>query len=60
MDFKDWMINVNHVLIDTIGAGAYDLSDYPYYDAWEDGMTPEEAATDALMADGYPREELHA
>lgn len=46
--FEQWMQRVNQILGSTIGLDADDLPDWHYYDAWEDGVPPKEAAREAL------------
>ncbi len=51
MEFETWMKAVNRWLRQHASVDADDLVDYSYYDAWEDGATPAEAAVEALEND---------
>ncbi len=48
MDFKTWMRQVNAVINRAVGCSVYDLEDWCWRDAYDDGYTPEEAAEEAL------------
>lgn len=57
MPFKVWMGKVDKVLIsitDAFDSGG--LPDIGYWDLWNDGASPEEAAAEALENAGYPTE----
>jgi len=45
-NFDAWFKQVDEHLIAHIGLGAYDLRDRLWYDAYDDGLTPEEAVED--------------
>jgi len=42
MDFDAWMKQVNRVFVVNCGLGIDELPDAPYWDAWDDGLTPQE------------------
>jgi hypothetical protein len=48
MTFEDWMEQVEDELDERTGMTSNDLPDYPYGDAYETDMTPEEVVTDLL------------
>jgi len=48
VDFETWLRKVDALYISTIGLGMDDLGDAPWYDYWDDGMTPREAVAHAL------------
>lgn len=53
MNFKEWMKEVDAQINKLIGFGltSDDLADYLYDDAYDDGLTPEEAAIEAIKND---------
>lgn len=46
MNYDSWLTQVNMYLIDKCGAGIEDLPDWCYFESFEEGVTPEEAAED--------------
>ena len=48
MDFKQWKREVNKVVVNRIGMGCNDMPDVSYRDWYDDGMSPEEAADEAV------------
>lgn len=48
MTFEQWMKKVNAKLVATCGLESSDLADIAYYDLFEDGLSPAEAAKEAL------------
>ena len=53
MEFDDWMSAVDNYLSESLcGLTSDDLPDACYYDMWEDGMTPKEAAN-SVIADEF-------
>lgn len=55
-NFDSWMIQVDCECAKLCGLSAWDLPDYCYADAHEDGMTPRQAARAAIRAakdEGY-------
>ena len=46
--FKQWMRTVNHILIEALGVGVYDLIDLLWRDWYDAGWTPEEVAEPIL------------
>jgi hypothetical protein len=55
-NFEGWYAEVDSWVITIAGVGIDDLSDGPSYDAFADGVPPEEYAQDRLAADGFPFE----
>ena len=53
MTFEEWMKEVNQEILNrTMGAISYnDLDDWHYRDAYDDGVSPAEAAEEALEND---------
>ena len=51
MDFKQWMREVDAAMIALVGVSSGDIADWLYYDAFEAGVDPAEAAQEALEAD---------
>lgn len=45
--FDDWMAQVDHELINRCGLSSHDLPDTYYYDMYDDGVSPKEAAEEA-------------
>lgn len=43
-DFETWQNKVNTFLIKKWGFGIDDLPDWDYYNAWNDGIPPSQAA----------------
>lgn len=54
MTFKQWMKEVNREVISQAGVSVHDLGDQPFSDWYESGMTPQEAAYEALVDEGFP------
>jgi hypothetical protein len=50
-EFALWMALVDHNLARKVGLGLFDLADWPMRDAFDDGMSPSEAAQEALRSD---------
>jgi len=48
--FESWLAKVDSAVVRRIGLGVDDLEDFPYYDLFEDGMTPAETARLVLEA----------
>lgn len=53
MTFEQWMKKVNQNISEVAGLSSDDLADQTYMDWFEDGMTPMEAAMEALEAEGF-------
>jgi hypothetical protein len=51
-DYNAWMARVEAQLDKLVGCGSLDLPDWGYRDAYENGMTPSEAARDAVEEAG--------
>ena len=49
LTFPEWMKRVDRAISARLGLGANDLADQPYADWWESGMTPKEAAEEAIQ-----------
>lgn len=52
--FAQWKAKVNACVIAKAGVFADDLPDMPYYDWFEDGCSPQEAAEMVLEESGFP------
>lgn len=52
-DFDIWMGQVDMAVHDTVGLSVYDLPDYPFRDAFEDGLDPEGVAEEVLFEAGW-------
>lgn len=49
--FQQWLEEIDDILAIRIGLSHNDLDDWTYYDAWSDGMSPNEAAQEVLEND---------
>ncbi len=54
--FKEWMKLVDNELMSIAGLGHDDLTDFAYWDAWDDGVDPHEVAIDVLYDNDFPME----
>lgn len=52
--FDEWMVQVDAAIVDLCGLTARDLADQPYFDWFDSGLTPEEAAYETLAEEGFP------
>lgn len=52
LTFAQWIRKVDIAVSKRVGCSVYDLADCPFRDWFEDGMTPTEAATEALENEG--------
>ena len=54
-DFNAWFDRVDVAIESLCGmrVTTLDLADIAYYDMWQDGSTPQEAAREALANEGY-------
>ena len=52
--FAQWKVEVNAHVMARAGLFADDLPDVPYYDWFEDGISPHEAAEMVLEESGFP------
>lgn len=52
-EFEAWMKRVDGFLEKEFLLDSKDLPDRPYWDEWQDGMTPVEAAKEALEYAGW-------
>lgn len=48
LTFKQWQDAVERVVQRRLGVGFMDLADWRWFDAWQDEMTPAEAADEAI------------
>ena len=53
MNFKEWMNKVDAEIIKRCGLSSDDLSDFPYHDMYDDGVSPAEVAEDVLEGEGF-------
>lgn len=52
LTFAQWMARVNQYMATQFyGLTSDDIADWPYRDAYDDGMKPQAAARAAIMAD---------
>ena len=51
--FKSWMLQVDAVLNATASVDSNDLADWTYKDAFKDEMSPEDAAKEVLVENGW-------
>lgn len=54
--FNPWFAKVDKIITDTTGLTAHDWPDQCYSEWFDDGMSPEEAAREALDNIGWPEE----
>ena len=52
--FDAWLARVDAHISRLSGLGHEDVADQPWYDWWEDGLSPAEAAENALEDEGFP------
>jgi len=52
--FEQWMKRVNYEVFRLALVSVHDLADQPFYDWYESGMTPLEAAEETLIEEGFP------
>lgn len=53
VNFEQWKKKVDQAINKEASITSDDLPDFSYYDAWEDGLTPGEAAQEALKEAGW-------
>jgi hypothetical protein len=58
--FKDWMRDVNRLIVKAVGLSYSDLPDVSYYDMYTVGTPPDEAAFAALEEAGAPEDILNS
>lgn len=51
--FDSWMSAVDKAVKRQIQFGYSDLADYPFRDAFNDGLSPDEVASDLLSREGF-------
>lgn len=52
MTFEAWMKKVDARINSLVGLDHDDLADWRWYDAWEDGYTPEDAVEEFFEDEG--------
>ncbi|MEZ5586275.1 MAG: hypothetical protein R3E46_04305 [Sedimenticolaceae bacterium] len=52
-DLHRWLCKVDVEIKRVAGIGVFDLADQPYADWFDDGLTPQEAAREALELEGF-------
>ena len=60
MDFETWLAAVDAECVKLAGLGRDDIPDWCYWDSWESGETPNEAAVQALEEAGWTEDMLDA
>ncbi len=53
MSYDAWMKKVDQEVSKLCGMSVHDLPDFPSWDLWDAGETPEEAAKEALREAGF-------
>ena len=48
LTFDQWLKEVDQILVEKTGFGHEDLVDFPSYDCWYEGATPEDGAEECL------------
>jgi hypothetical protein len=56
LTFEEWMAKVDRVIAAHCGLGSGDLADQTYWDWWNDGVSPRDAAEMTLEDEGFPFE----
>ena len=54
--FEEWMRLVDNEVVSISGLSVHDLADQPFWDMWNDGCPPSEAAHETLEEEGFPFE----
>lgn len=52
--FREWKEEVNRVVLKIASVGCDDLADKSYWDMWDSGENPTEAAMEVLEDEGFP------
>lgn len=52
VSFTEWMRQVDQTVLTKVGLSIYDLSDMPFVDMYERGVTPKSAATKSIRNEG--------
>jgi hypothetical protein len=52
MSFDDWLRYVDMHMVRAVGLNHRDIADWTWYDAYEAGVSPVDAAREAIEADG--------
>ena len=50
----EWLAQVDGIVNKRCGISVHDLADFPIWHCWDDGMTPENGADEALNNDDLP------
>jgi hypothetical protein len=53
LSFEQWMEQVDEAVQAMVGCSVYDLPDYCFRDAYEEGRRPRSVARDVLKEAGY-------
>jgi Family of unknown function (DUF5419) len=56
--FEEWMKQIDRIIGEVCGLGHGDIGDQCYYDWYDDGVTPMQAAKRALKNEGFPMNEF--
>jgi len=51
LSFDQWMQQIDNIFMDKLGLSYMDIADWYYRDAYDDGLTPLEAAEEAFNSD---------
>ncbi len=51
--FEGWMEKVDQVVEATAGVSVHDLADYDFWNAWNDGESPQQVAKAMLIEEGF-------
>lgn len=54
LTFEEWLVQVDEILVNAIGLGHMDLSDFPSYDLWSEGCEPMEGVLSCLEYSDFP------
>lgn len=54
LTLEQWIDKVDQILLCKIGLTSGDLADFPIYDCWECGMSPEDGAYECIDSDDLP------
>lgn len=59
MSFDQWLIEVDRLLISSVGLGHDDIEDWRWFDSFEDGLSPFDAFEDWEL-ECLPSDMIHA
>lgn len=54
MTFEQWLAAVDREVIAICGISVHELPDWDFWNAWNDGVPPEEAAEEVLINADFP------